>query len=94
MTYLQQRRAAQISQGAAFDIRNALNDKIQGLSFSFHDQAETGQLLTRSTSDVDLVQQFIGAGLLHIISAFVLLAGSVAFIVTTNARLLAERRGA
>ena len=88
-TYLQQRRAAQISQGAAFDIRNALNDKIQGLSFSFHDQAETGQLLTRSTSDVDLVQQFIGAGLLHIISAFVLLAGSVAFIVTTNARLLA-----
>ena len=89
LTYLQQRRAAQISQGAAFDIRNALNDKIQGLSFSFHDQAETGQLLTRSTSDVDLVQQFIGAGLLHIISAFVLLAGSVAFIVTTNTRLLA-----
>ena len=51
-TYLQQRRAVQISQGAAFDIRNDLNDKIQGLSFSFHDRAETGQLLTRSTSDV------------------------------------------
>ena len=88
-TYLQQRRAAQISQGAAFDIRNALNDKIQRLSFSFHDRAETGQLLTRSTSDVDLVQQFIGAGLLHIISAAVLLAGSIAFIVATNPRLLA-----
>ena len=88
-TYLQQRRAAQISQGAAFDIRNALNDKIQRLSFSFHDRAETGQLLTRSTSDVDLVQQFIGAGLLHILSAAVLLAGSVAFIVATNPRLLA-----
>ena len=88
-TYLQQRRAAQISQGAAFDIRNALNDKIQRLSFSFHDRAETGQLLTRSTSDVDLVQQFIGAGLLHILSAAVLLAGSVTFIVATNPRLLA-----
>ena len=88
-TYLQQRRAAQISQGAAFDIRNALNDKIQRLSFSFHDRAETGQLLTRSTSDVDLVQQFIGAGLLHILSAAVLLAGSIAFIVATNPRLLA-----
>ena len=88
-TYLQQRRAAQISQGAAFDIRNALNDKIQGLSFSFHDQAETGQLLTRSTSDVDLVQQFIGAGLLHLVNAAVLLGGSLAFIIATNARLLA-----
>ena len=87
-TYLQQRRAAQISQGAAFDIRNALNDKIQRLSFSFHDRAETGQLLTRSTSDVDLVQQFIGAGLLHVITAVVLLAGSVAFITATNPRLL------
>ena len=88
-TYLQQRRAAQISQGAAFDIRNALNDKIQRLSFSFHDRAETGQLLTRSTNDVDLVQQFIGAGLLHIVTAVVLLAGSVAFITATNPRLLA-----
>ena len=88
-TYLQQRRAAQISQGAAFDIRNALNDKIQGLSFSYHDRAETGQLLTRSTSDVDLVQQFVGAGLLNVMSAVVLLVGSVAFIVVTNARLLA-----
>lgn len=87
-TYLQQRRAAQISQGAAFDIRNALNDKIQRLSFSFHDRAETGQLLTRSTSDVDLVQQFIGAGLLHVITAVVLLAGSAAFITATNPRLL------
>ena len=38
-TYLQQRRAAQISQGAAFDSRNARNDKIQGLACSFHDQA-------------------------------------------------------
>ncbi|MFN8500215.1 MAG: ABC transporter transmembrane domain-containing protein, partial [Anaerolineae bacterium] len=32
------------SQGAAFDMRNDLYTKLQRLSFSYHDQAQTGQL--------------------------------------------------
>ena len=44
------------SQGVAYDLRNALYAKIQSLSFSYHDQAQTGQLLTRATNDVELVR--------------------------------------
>jgi ATP-binding cassette subfamily B protein len=42
------------SQNVAFDVRNALFDKIQSLSFSYHDRAQTGQLMTRLTSDVEM----------------------------------------
>ena len=42
----------------AFDLRNELFAKIQSLSFSYHDQHQTGQLMTRVTSDVEGVRLF------------------------------------
>ncbi len=65
------------SQGVAYDLRNAIFEKLQSLSFSYHDQAQTGRLMTRMTSDVELVRTFIGMGLLQLISALVLLIGSI-----------------
>jgi ATP-binding cassette subfamily B protein len=40
------------SQGVAYDLRNAIFEKLQNLSFSYHDRAQTGKLMTRMTSDV------------------------------------------
>lgn len=65
------------SQGVAYDLRNTIFEKLQSLSFSYHDQAQTGRLMTRMTSDVELVRTFIGMGLLQLISALVLLIGSI-----------------
>lgn len=65
------------SQGVAFDLRNEIFEKLQNLSFSYHDHAQTGRLMTRMTSDVELVRQFIGHGLLQLVSALVLLFGSL-----------------
>lgn len=39
--------AEQASQGVAYDLRNKIFKKIQNLSFSYHDQVQTSQLLTR-----------------------------------------------
>ncbi len=69
------------SQGVAFDLRNLLYDKLQRLSFSYHDQAQTGQLLTRVTSDVEQVRQFVGLGVLQLASALTLLIGSATVLV-------------
>ena len=49
--------------------------KLQRLSFSYHDRAQTGQLITRVTSDVDLVRDFVGGGLVSAVSAVLLLVG-------------------
>ena len=53
------------SQGVAYDIRNEIFEKLQNLSFSYHDRAQTGKLMTRMTSDVEMVRMFVGMGFLH-----------------------------
>lgn len=75
------------SQHVAFDVRNDLFDKIQSLSFSYHDRAQTGQLMTRLTSDVEMVRQFTGMGLFQFINALAMLLGSAAFLLIMNWKL-------
>jgi ATP-binding cassette subfamily B multidrug efflux pump len=75
------------SQGVAYDLRNALYARIQSLSFSYHDRAQTGQLLTRATNDVELVRMFTGMGFLQFLNSVVMLIGSLALLFTMNWRL-------
>lgn len=79
--------AESVSQSIAFDFRNDLYNKIQALSFSYHDRTQTGQLMIRATDDVEKVRMFIGQGLLMTVQAVVLLVGSMAVLFATNARL-------
>ena len=57
-TFLSGKLAAQTSEGIARRLRDYLFDHIQRLSFSYHDRAQTGELIQRSTSDVDAVRRF------------------------------------
>ena len=59
-----------VSNLVAYDLRNSLYDHLQTLSFSFHDEAETGQLMSRLTVDIEAVRNFIPLGLLRAILAF------------------------
>jgi ATP-binding cassette, subfamily B, multidrug efflux pump len=85
-TFLQGYLTARVSQGVAYDLRNDLYSKIQSLSFSYHDKAQTGQLLTRATSDVNLVQQFLGSAILQILGGLILLVGSLVLMFATSPR--------
>jgi ATP-binding cassette subfamily B protein len=75
------------SQGVAYDLRNAIFEKLQHLSFSYHDRAQTGKLMTRMTSDVELVRMFVGSGLLQLLSAVILLIGTIVIMFAMNWRL-------
>ncbi|MFH1085098.1 MAG: ABC transporter ATP-binding protein, partial [Chloroflexota bacterium] len=79
--------AARTAQGIAYDLRNHLYAKIQSLSFSYHDRAQTGKLLTRATSDVEAVQRFVGRGLILFLSAIFMMVGALALLFATNWRL-------
>jgi len=87
MQFAQGYLSARASNGAAFAMRGAIFEKLQRLSFSWHDTAQTGQLVTRVTSDVDLVREFVGGGLVQAVSALILLAGAVAFLLSMNWQL-------
>jgi len=54
------RSNAVFSESVAYRVRTRLYNHIQKLSYSYHTHAETGDLIQRSTSDVDTVRGFIG----------------------------------
>jgi len=86
-SYIQGFLAARASQGVAYDLRNALYAHIQRLSFGYHDRAQTGQLITRATSDVELVRMFISTGLVQLVSALLMMTGSLVLLFGTNWQL-------
>jgi ATP-binding cassette, subfamily B, multidrug efflux pump len=76
-----------LSESIAFDFRNNIFERIQRLSFSYHDRNQTGQLMVRATDDVERLRLFIGQGLLLALQALVLLLGTLAILFLTNVRL-------
>ncbi len=85
--FLQAYWAERNSQAVAYDLRNDLYAKIQRLSFSYHDQNQTGQLMIRATDDVEKVRMFIGQGLLQLIGSIVLLTATLIILFSANAQL-------
>jgi ATP-binding cassette subfamily B multidrug efflux pump len=85
--FLQAYWAERNSQAVSFDLRNDLYAKIQRLSFSYHDQNQTGQLMIRATDDVEKVRLFLGQGLLQLLGAILLLTVTLIILFTTNAQL-------
>jgi ATP-binding cassette, subfamily B, multidrug efflux pump len=79
--------AEAVSQGVAYDLRNKIFSKIQNLSFSYHDQAQTSQLLTRVTSDIEQIRTFVGTSLIQVISAIVTLVSVAVILLIMNWQL-------
>ena len=89
LTYLEGIWSEMASQGVAYDMRNAIHARLASLSFAFHDQAETGDLLARSVQDVDRVRFLTGRAFLRLVEGLVLLLGTAAFLVAMNPLLAA-----
>lgn len=75
------------SQGVVYDLRNRIFTKIQNLSFSYHDQSQTSQLLTRVTSDIEQIRTFLSTSLMQVISAIVTLITIATILLIMNWQL-------
>jgi len=69
------------------DIRAAIYDATQRLAFRYHDQSNTGELVSRSTTDIWRLQDFLFACLFLSFDIFVALAATVTLIFATSAPL-------
>ena len=87
LAFVQMYSSQALSQFIAFDLRNDLYSKIQRLSFSYHDNNRTGQLMIRATDDVERLRMFLGQGLLMALQALLLLTGTLIILFLTNFRL-------
>ena len=59
----------------AYDLRNDFFNAIQLATMSFHDRSQTGDLMSRATSDTAETERFIGMGLMDLTAIFVLSLG-------------------
>jgi ATP-binding cassette, subfamily B, multidrug efflux pump len=80
-TFLQGYLAERASQGVAYDLRDALFERIERLSFSYYDRVQTGQLVTRLTSDVEQIRTFAGSGVVQLANAVVMLIGTTVVLL-------------
>ena len=76
-----------LSQQVAYDLRNLLYDKLQHLSFAFHDAEHTGNLMSKATADVEAIRRFINMGLVRSLDVLVRLIAITTILVFLNWRL-------
>jgi ATP-binding cassette subfamily B protein len=85
--YVQSYLSEGVSQRAAFDIRNDFFEKLQNLSFGFHDKQQTGNLMSKATADVEAVRWLFSMGLINGVRIAVMLIAVAALLISTNVRL-------
>ena len=76
-----------LSQRVVFTIRNQLYMHIQSLSFRFHDQTRTGELMSRTTSDVERVRRFASMGIFQIVQIVMVTGGVAIVLIATDWQL-------
>lgn len=86
-SYVQGRLTETASQGVAYDLRRDIHRKLSQLSFSYHDRAETGQLLSRSIQDVERIRFLTGRALQRLVEGAVLAVATIAALYVMNALL-------
>lgn len=75
--------SVRVAQGFAADLRNALVHKVQTFSFGNLDEMQTGDLLVRTTSDVNQVQMMVLLSMRMFLRAPLWLVGSVFMMIVT-----------
>jgi ATP-binding cassette subfamily B protein len=79
--------AEAVSQRTSYRLRNMMYDKLQHLSFAFHDHEHTGNLMSKSTVDVEMVRNFVQMGLVRSGQILLLVAGTGTLMVLTDWQL-------
>lgn len=83
-TYFQRFTSERVAQHIGYDLRNRLYNHIQHLSFTYHDHAQSGQLISRCIEDVRAVERFSGMIIIELIHVLLLLAGTTILLFSTS----------
>ncbi len=79
--------SVRVAMGVSADLRSALVRKVQTFSFGNLDRIQTGQLLVRTTSDVNQVQLIVQMSLRLLTRAPLWMIGSVVMLTATSRQL-------
>ena len=76
-----------LGQKVAYDLRNDIYNRLQRLSFAYHDSHQTGQLMSRATQDVEAIQQFVQMGTLQAAYFLLVMLGAAILMFIADWRL-------
>jgi len=76
-----------LSHKVVYDLRNLLYDKLQHLSFAFHDKEHTGNLMSKATSDIEAVRRFVNMGLIRSLEVMILVVLITSLLLALNWQL-------
>jgi ATP-binding cassette subfamily B multidrug efflux pump len=79
--------SVRVAMGVSADLRSALVRKVQTFSFGNLDRIQTGQLLVRTTSDVNMVQMIAQMSLRILTRAPLWMIGSMVMLFVTSTQL-------
>jgi len=85
-SYWEKYLTTSVGQWVMHDLRRTLYSHVQRLSLSYHDHKQTGDLISRVTSDIDAIQSFIASGVLGVFINILTLAGMVGVMFYVNWR--------
>src|SRR5947208_10606875 len=78
-----------LGQRIMFDLRMSIYEHLQRLDLRFYDRNPVGRLMTRVTSDVDVLNDLFTAGVVTVFGDVFTLAGIMAVMLWMNWRLAA-----
>ena len=73
-----------LSQKVSYVIRNQFYDKLQHLSFAYHDKAHTGDLMSKATADVEAISRFVNMGLVRALEVVVRTVALLCILIFMN----------
>jgi len=83
-SYVEKYVTTSVGQWVTHDLRRALYSHIQLLSLAYHDHKQTGDLISRVTSDIEAIQSFVNSGLLGALINFLTLFGMLGVMLYLN----------
>ena len=87
-TMLHNYQGEAVGQKIGYELRLAIYEKVQRLSFSYHDRVQSGDLITRGMLDVEGVQLFVNTGIIRLF-VFTVLIGMGAYLMMSANFILA-----
>ena len=76
-----------ISREIEFDLRNDLFEHLEGLSYSYYQRTRTGDVMARSTNDLNAVRMLLGPAIMYSANTLVFTAAALAFMFRISPKL-------
>lgn len=86
-SFLMRETVVVASRHIEYDLRNALYTHLQTLPQSFFYKTSTGDVITRSTSDIEQVRRYIGPAIMYITRAAVIMVTAIAVMLVISPML-------